>query len=115
KTVSKKAAIFELKLVDRDPFLGTYPPKNTTSETHPIKPNPNRNMSNNKPSWPHITYYGYIQNETSKFPLVMISVNNKLIRVKKGAEFEGLIIKEVFRDSVILNKGNQIKVFLKNN
>jgi|SRR5690606_20822525 len=114
KTVSKKVAVFELKLVDRDPFLGTYPLKSITSETNPIKPNPKTNMSNNKPTWPQIAYYGYIQNETSKFPLVMISVNNKLIRVKKGDEYEGMIIQNVFRDSVVVRKGNQNKVFLKN-
>tara|TARA_R110002072_G_scaffold287464_4_gene453158 strand:+ start:30746 stop:31237 length:492 start_codon:yes stop_codon:yes gene_type:complete len=103
---------FELKLVDRDPFLGTYttkPPPQVNTEKKIIS-----NQKRNNTSWPLIEYFGFIQNETSKNPLVMLSVNNKLIRIKKGTEYEGLKIQDVFRDSISIKRGSQIKIFLKN-
>jgi hypothetical protein len=76
--VQSKRAAFRLGVINRDPFLNTFNRVETKSES------PGRtvkSISEPKESrWPNIEYFGFVQNESSKNPLVLLKINNKIKR-----------------------------------
>lgn len=100
---------FDLRsfLLEKDPFLGKISynkPKqisvSTVRKKH-TKPTPNK--------WPKIEYLGFVKSQNSKYPLVLLRVDKKLYRVKNKKEIKGIIVKNVFKDSILLKKGNENK------
>jgi hypothetical protein len=111
---------FALEKINRDPFLNkallraesnyTVVPRaavSGTKRTMPVK------VVDDKPKvakyWPIVSYYGYIKSG-DKNELVMLKIGNKIHRLHKGQEVEGLMLNKVFKDSVEVrfNKENKI-------
>ena len=100
---------FKLKQLRRDPFLGSY--EKSFLETKVFTPSKVAVKKSN--SWPKIEYFGYVQSENSNHPLILLKIDNKLIRIRKGTQKDHLIIKEVYEDSILVLNGKDRKMFLK--
>lgn len=113
---SKDTFNLDLKVLKRDPFLNKLysqplPRKNKTPKKHktPVK-------SALKKKWPKIEYLGYVKSEVSSSPLVLLRINNKLKRFRKGSvSSSGLIVKTIFKDSITIKYGNELKSYRKRN
>jgi len=117
---------FDLKHVDRDPFLDKFnkvkekrirkvisKPNEKSSVTKKNKIPPKKRIADNS-KWPKLSYYGYIRGMNSSSELVLIKVNNKLHKIREGDDIEGVYIKRVYRDSIIVKMEKQTKVIVKN-
>lgn len=108
-----KKKSFILSEISRDPFLGTY--------SHPKKKivNPRKNYNTGKKTtskpWPKIEYFGFVKGETNKHPLALLKVNNKLQRIREGANYEALHVKKIFKDSIEILNGKEKRIFKTSN
>ena len=103
---------FELNLNPRDPFLGgkqfVQNTNITTSNTNNISAPKNTNLGidlkNLKTSlkWPKIKYFGYVSNRNKKNPACVIQIDSRTYNMHKGDENNGVILKSVYRDSIIV-------------
>ena len=102
---------FLLSTISRDPFLGTYsiPKKESVSRKY----QKNSGALSKTIVWPKIEYFGFVKNENNKNPLALLKINNELKRIRKGENYNGLVIKTVFSDSIIILNGVDKRVFVK--
>lgn len=98
---------FELKLLERDPFLAKTTLKKESNSivkkalSKPVfKKTPAPII--NKP-FPIVQYFGYIKSQDKSQKLILLKVNNRLERVRLSDNVDGLIIKEIYKDSVIVS------------
>ena len=115
---------FALSLVDRDPFLGKIykrKPKRIRKPKQISKPN-NKVNTSKKPvvkrkqfihKWPNLKYFGYVKGANSTSELILIKVNNKLHKVREGDEVSEVIIRKVFKDSIRVQLGKEVKAIIK--
>jgi hypothetical protein len=111
-----KKDTFNLKPISRDPFLNknSEPTVHTIIVKRPystpkvvtqpvIKPKPIIN-------WPMVSYYGYIKSKDKTEELILVKIDNQLHKLRKNSEVDGLIIKNVFNDSieVFFNKEKRV-------
>ncbi len=109
---------FAIKPLERDPFLGkllikkqnNFIPKNVVIKT-PIVKTPEIKID--KP-FPRVQYFGYIKSQDKSEKLILLKVNNKLERVRLNSNIDGLIIKQIYKDSVVVSYGKEIRGFNKN-
>ncbi len=107
---------FDLKKVHRDPFLGkinsTREPKiNTALQSR------SKNTKNSKPiryAWPKLNYYGYVKGVHSSSELILIKIDNKLRKIREGKQLEGIVLKKVYRDSIVVMMNKELKTIVKN-
>ncbi|MES2813131.1 MAG: hypothetical protein V4670_11725 [Bacteroidota bacterium] len=105
---------FLLEKLNRDPFLDKAIKlrrpivlKSTVSSPKKavVAPKP---TVNSKPilEWPKMNYYGYIKSNQKTEELILVRIDNKLVKVRKNQNIEGVVIKHIFKDSieVIFNK-----------
>ncbi len=106
----KKKEVIDLPTILRDPFLGNYtlPKKETATKQHIQK-----GLKKYNTPWPQIQYYGFVKGENNNNPLVLLRVNNNLERIRKGNKIDGLLIKEIYKDSILVVFENEKRIFAK--
>lgn len=112
---------FQLQLPKVDPFLKNnvykkQPKQNLNSDLITIDSGDKKNMSRKpaekaKITWPIIRYYGFVKNHEQNSSLVIVSLNGKNYRVKKGELLENLIIENATIDSITVRMGKDVKSF----
>ena len=114
---SLQKKVFNLKSYDRDPFLGRISHKKTTiisknqNRIRKIKPAP---KSKTNTPWPKVHYIGYVNEQASIKPLVLLKINNKLYRKRTSFKFpEGIIIKKFYTDSLLVSFNKEEKIVKK--
>jgi len=114
-----KRDTFLLTPLPRDPFLNkiytrsvvvTDSKKNTRLSK--LKVNTTSHISIVIP-WPDVKYYGFIKSGKNS-ELALIKVNGVLIKMHKGDSENGLAIKEIYKDSIVLVYNKQRKIFIHN-
>lgn len=111
-----KKDTFSIGVIQRDPFLNkiseqkTQVPlvKKTYSAPKIIMPP----IIKAPIMWPSVSYYGYIKSKEKTEELILVKIDNKLYRLRKNAQVDGLFIKKVFNDSleVVFNKEKRMIV-----
>jgi hypothetical protein len=110
---------FDLKPVDRDPFLGNYRSikKNKELSLSPQKKTkvilPFNNHTKPIVYWPNIEYMGFIKAQGNEKELVILKINDKIHRVRKAEKVQDIYIKEIFKDSVIIRLHKEEQTFSK--
>ncbi|WP_131248802.1 hypothetical protein [Aquimarina atlantica] len=112
---------FDLRKVERDPFLGKYVVSRTkkrktntklVSNNRPKKTNITPKNSVKKP-WPKLSYHGYVKGSKSTSELILIRMNNKFYKIREGDMLEDISVKKIFRDSIIIKRSRESKTVLK--
>jgi hypothetical protein len=111
-----KKDTFELALINRDPFLNKQnttpvvakPPVAAIVRPKIITPP----IIKEKPVviWPLISYYGYIKSKEKIQELIMVKIDNRLYKLRKNDEVQGVVIKKVYHDSVEVYFNKETKV-----
>lgn len=100
---------FELKTLARDPFLGKTLVKKESSTI--IKKTIIRPVLKKIPEpiptkpFPIVQYYGYIKSQDKNQKLILLKVNDQLKRVRLNDNIDGLIVKQIYKDSVKVSFG----------
>ncbi|MEM0578688.1 hypothetical protein [Flavobacterium polysaccharolyticum] len=118
-----KKDTFFINPIDRDPFLN----KESTIKTHSLpqkklfkssyikkksKPEIIKNVVVVNSNWPSITYHGYINSKDKKNELLLlININKKLHKLKLNEPSEGIIVKNVYKDSIEICFNKEKKIF----
>lgn len=121
KTYAKDT--FELSLTTKDPFLGgksytaavNYLPKqsaNTNGGYRPTKLFPTNVIKTTV--WPKISYYGYVKNRTKGKQACLIQINTRTNKMFLGDKKNDITLTAIFKDSVIVQFGKEIKTIKKN-
>jgi len=97
---------FLLEPVNHDPFLNKLSTiqNELEKETPKKKYKPVSQVNKIKqptaiPVWPDVSYYGFIKSGQNK-ELALLKINGNLFRLHKGDSKDGIVVKEVYRDSV---------------
>lgn len=108
----RKKDTVALSFPERDPFLGKTVAKTKT----PTKKNPKkRPRTISKPVlWPKIEYLGFVKSSNSKGRLGLVRIDGKLYRVNTNIEVNGLRIKKIANDVMIILNGKEERHFKKN-
>lgn len=109
---------FNLEKVARDPFLNkqdqtaVFVSKKDYSNTANIKIKTNPVVVKPKEiiNWPLISYHGYIKSKVKNEELILIKIDEKLYKIIKGDQIEGITLKNVYNDSIELNFNKEKKV-----
>ncbi len=63
--------------------------------------------------WPKVSYHGLIRNRSSKHPLALVRVDGLVYNLRKGEEiFNGIIVKDISTDQVVLRSGRNEASFM---
>lgn len=109
---------FDLQPLSRDPFLDkTGSPKPVRLTNIPRKTFNSSNVIKQKilpplPDWPTVEYYGYIKSGASK-ELALLKINGKLQRTHVGEVNNNILVKKVYKDSIVLVYNKSAKTILK--
>jgi len=109
---------FALLPLQRDPFLNTT---TASLETRPAKTfSPRKKMKTvvaptTHLPFPEVGYFGYIKSNQQQKELVLLKVDNKLVKLRTGESQAGLKVIKIFRDSVRVTFGQETRTFRKNN
>jgi hypothetical protein len=104
ETIKKDTFVFET--IDRDPFLKKQYSKPDTIllKSRIIKPViiPKKVEVKPKPVtiWPLVDYYGYIKSKEKVQELILVKIDNRLHKLRKADEVDGLFINKVYNDSI---------------
>ena len=94
---------FSVKLMDRDPFLGTLSskskPKVQITKKKPLSP------------WIPISYQGVIKSQNPKEQVFVLSINGKGQLLKKGQQIDSITLLRGNSKAVVLRYKNQQKSF----
>lgn len=122
KIVSKDT--FELKRLNYDPFLQKHSiPQHTNNASANIlkptswsKPKVRTESAKAKSilGFPSIGYYGFIKSVDKKEELVILKINGRLRKVRANENFDGLKIKYICKDSLVITNSQESKTFLRN-
>lgn len=107
KALAFKRDTFDLAANYRDPFKGGItkePTLNVQLPQNPAEIKPVIDKPKPLPErWPSIVYYGQIKKQSSKSPLALMTVDGMQFSLRKGEHvFDDYMIKEIYRDSVIV-------------
>lgn len=105
---TEKKEMNDLPIILRDPFLGKYSVQKKEMST---KISHRKVKKSRELIWPSIEYYGFLKGEKSNVSLILLKISGKMERIRKGEKFEGLEIKEVYKDSVLISLGKEKKIF----
>ncbi len=115
-----KRDTFNLGNLNRDPFLGK-----TTKKYKLISVNNNSTTKfKNKISKPVsskistpipiIQYFGIIKSSSKKDEMIIVKINNVVKKMRLNSEFEGVKLKKVFKDSILISFNNNLKYIVRN-
>ncbi len=95
----------------RDPF-DTETIKKKVAKKNPSKKTNNKQAKKTEPKiiWPHITYKGRVQNNSSSKKLSILKINNKNYMMFENEEKENVLLKKIYKDSAIVEYSNQQKI-----
>jgi len=100
---------FELELPDKDPFL-----ESGWTPTIKIENSSSNNSTNNlnivkkeivKPTekvWPKIEYFGFVKNRNKNSTLCLLKIDGQLMQLSKGQNEKGILVNNVYKDSVLV-------------
>lgn len=108
---------FELQPLNRDPFLGKVVLKKEVKQINKkniIKPviKKVKEPIIIKP-FPIVQYFGYIKSQENNQKLILLKINNRLKRVRLNDNVDGLIVKQIYKDSVVVSFNKIQKSILK--
>ncbi|WP_298892444.1 hypothetical protein [uncultured Psychroserpens sp.] len=66
-------------------------------------------------TWPRVTYYGFIKNNSKTTRLALIKINNKLHRKREQEKIDNILIVKAYNDSIKLSFNNTTKTIIKVN
>lgn len=101
---------FHFTLAKRDPFLDVF---FSTKSSKPLASKKPSNIKKHNTSWPDINFYGFVKNENNENALVLIKLGGEMRRVREGDTHENFIIHTIYKDSIIVKKGNEYRTFLR--
>lgn len=116
---------FSIKTIARDPFLNKQIQQTVSSTANQnaavriaprtVKPKIVVEKPKQLAIWPNMSYHGYIQD--SKGEMVILKINAKMFRLRKNDLAEGITIKKISKDSLLLDFNNEKKILkrFKNN
>lgn len=110
-----KKDTFILQPLTKDPFLNKVfsKPKIQTQ----ISPSIPKTNINPKPKeiipFPSVQYFGYIKSKDKKEELILVKINNRLERVRLNSNIDGVVVKKIYKDSIIVNFNNEVRSFIK--
>lgn len=108
--ITTKRDSFQLPFLKRDPFLDTY----KFVERSTLKKKSGQQVKKKaRTLWPEIQYLGYVQGEKYKNPLVILSIDDKIVRIRKGSKNYDLIVKNVSEDTVYIIRNKEERFFVK--
>lgn len=96
-----------------DPFLKNIPKKSVsenqsgTVSLFKTNPEPKKRVVN----WPEIKYRGIIANKNKR--LAIIKINNRKVVTASNKTINGITVKTIYNDSVIIEKEKEFKTFYK--
>lgn len=98
---------FALEAIGRDPFLNkSVAPVEKPIDFKPsvprkIKPSATKTIQPKEVvAWPEIQYYGYIKSRERKEELILVKIENRLYKLRKNDQVDGMFIRKVYNDSV---------------
>ena len=101
----------------RDPFVEDKKPSISLDESGPPRPPvqaPPR-VAKLKTQWPPITYFGQVRRTGSKDPLAILKVDGLQLMLRRGEEIFGdIVLKEIWRDSVLVLYKKEKHTFYRN-
>lgn len=108
---------FQLAALSRDPFL------NKVFNNAPVKRPTFRKIMPSQPKkevkpkiqipFPQINYYGYIKSTDKKDELVLLKVNEKLMKLRMNQTMEGLKVTKIYKDSIQVSFNKVIRYLKK--
>ncbi|MFH6996020.1 hypothetical protein [Flavobacterium sp. FlaQc-48] len=109
---------FELKKINRDPFLNkefqitSTAPGQTVFNYLPVKKKiiPAISKADSNLSWPVLNYYGYIASKERNEEVVLLKIDSKLCKLKLKTAFNGLIVKKRYKDSIEVFFNGETKI-----
>lgn len=109
---------FELKKMNRDPFLNKqfHPaiviPKMIISYNKTVKKVTIPHIIKGDPTlrWPSLSYYGYIGSKEKNEDLFLLKIDAKLYKLKLNNPVNGLIVKKRFKDSIEVYFNSETKI-----
>lgn len=107
---------FLLKADYRDPFVEDKKPVISMEEVPPMRqaPPPVKAVKPKTP-WPGITYYGLVRRTSSQDPLAILKVDGLQLMLRRNEEmFNEYILKEIWRDSILVVFKKERKMFYRN-
>lgn len=120
KLQNSRIDTFNLLLNYRDPFVyyknfRKHESQASLSNTI-VKGNPIKKLTpKQEVKWPDVLYGGIIKNNLSGKQVFLITINSKEYLMKIKDTLEGILIKEVYPDSICLSNGSSYKTFFKLN
>jgi hypothetical protein len=112
KSILTQRDTFNLGTLKYDPFLKKSIPKQTKITIHKTnKPQPKKNPET-EISFPDVKYFGYIK--SGKNPeVLLLKINNKLCRIHKGENKDGILIKKIYEDSIRISFNKTLRTIIK--
>lgn len=112
---------FSLKKLARDPFLSKvleakqrpvvvkseFPSIKVINASKPVKSKP-------VVVWPKVFYYGYIKSLQKTEELILVKIDNKVLKIRKNQDVQGVMIKRIFKDSIEVAFNKEKKFIYKN-
>ncbi|MGV7108099.1 hypothetical protein [Flavobacterium sp. U410] len=110
-----KKDTFNLQPLNRDPFLGKILAKKEEAPrqrriVQPSSPKKSVEPKAVKP-FPSVKYFGYIKSQDKNEELILLKVNNRLERVRLNSDIDGLLVKKIYKDSVVVSYGKETRSF----
>lgn len=105
---------FTLNASYRDPFGGSLKQHESTAIVNapPVINTQKIKAQKVKEQWPSIKYKGLLRKTSSNNPLAIIYIDGIQLQMRKGEEvFDGILIKSIHRDSVVIVYQKEKKVF----
>lgn len=97
---------FQLLPLERDPFLGKIivKDKNQHIRKESLHKSTVKKVVEPKINMPFpiVQYFGYIKSKDKSQKLILLKVNNRLKKVRLNDEVNGLVIKQIYKDSVVV-------------
>lgn len=111
KNLSSEPDTFTLLANYRDPFLSEQvrKPELVQKRVAQVVPSPPKVIQ----PWPEVSYGGMIRNQQTNSQLALITVNGKSELVGPGVAYQDLLIRKIYKDSVELAFGKEIKMVKK--
>jgi hypothetical protein len=109
---------FELLLPERDPFLGNSWTAVTKNEILSSSEKPKNEIKKEVPvrvekNWPAVEYFGFVKNRNKNSTLSLVKIDGRLVQLSKGEEHDGIVVSNVYPDSILLVMEGDRKVFRK--
>ena len=114
---------FQLNLNPRDPFLGgkkfvqstavSGVNNNNSAALKNVYPITRQKHTQASIQWPKIAYFGYVSNRNKKNPACLIQINGRVHNMHKGDENNSVVLKSIYKDSVIVLFKEEFKTVFK--